>query len=272
MPFWTTRGHNRAVTLAAPAKINTFLAVGPPDARGWHPLRTVFQEIDLADAITLEPAERDEVTFSVEGVPAENTVTKALRLLRERVEIPPLRVRVEKRIPSEAGLGGGSADAGAILRHFGVGLPPAELRAMALRIGADVPFSLLGGRARGEGYGEVLTPLPGLPPRPLVLAKPAEGCPTPEMFRLLDAKPREFREFPEEDVLHNDFERVAPCASLDLIERLLVHGADDAALTGSGSAVFGRFADEGAARRAAGKLGSEAPWVQVAGTVMRKQA
>lgn len=228
----------------------------------------MFQEIDLADAITLEPAEEDAVTFSVPGVPARNTLTEALRLLRERLDIPPLRVHVEKRIPAESGLGGGSSDAAALLRHLGRGLP--DLAEIALRIGADVPFFLVGGRARAEGYGERLMSLPDLPPRLLVLVRPAEGCPTATMFQSLDASPREFRDFPAEDILHNDFEQVAPCASLDLIDRLRVHGADDAGLTGSGSVVFGRFASLESARRAAALMAAEAPWVRLATTVPRE--
>ena len=249
-------------TLDARAKINLFLSVGPPDSRGWHPLRTIFQEIDLADTITLEPARNDTVSFSVDGIPAANTVTRALDLIRELVDVPPLHIHIEKRIPSESGLGGGSADAAALLRHFGV-----RDLATALRIGADVPFFLVGGRAQAEGYGESLTSLPDLPTRPLVLARPEEGCPTAAMFRSLDAEPREFRDFPSGDVLYNDFERVAPCASLDLIERLLVHGADDAGLTGSGSVVFGRFADESRAAKAAEQMREEAPWVHLGHTV-----
>ena len=251
-------------TLDVRAKINPFLAVGPPDDRGWHPLRTIFQEIDLADTLTVERAEKDRVTFSVEGVPEANTLTRALDLIRESVDVPPVRIHVEKRIPAESGLGGGSADAAALLRHFGV-----RDLATALRIGADVPFFLVGGRARAEGYGEILTPLPDRPRRALVLARPEEGCPTAAMFRGLDAAPREFRAFPNEDVLYNDFERVAPCASLDLVERLLVHGAQDAGLTGSGSVVFGRFENADAAARAAARMRREAPWVHLGHTVAR---
>jgi 4-diphosphocytidyl-2-C-methyl-D-erythritol kinase len=86
------------------------------------------------------------------------------------------------------------------------------------------------------------------------------------MFRQLDAKPREFRDFPAEDVLYNDFERVAPCASLDLIERLLVYGADDAALTGSGSVVFGRFPDRASAEWALAKIAHDASWFCLSST------
>ena len=248
------------MTIECRAKINTFLAVGPPDDRGWHPLRTVFQEIALADTLFVEEAPADKVSFSLDGIPAENTVTKALRLLREHVAVPPLRIHVEKRIPAESGLGGGSSDAAGVLREFGKGLPTEILGEVALGVGADVPFFLLGGRARAEGYGERVTPLPRLPQRWLVLARPEEGCPTAAMFRQLDAKPREFRDFPTEDTLYNDFERVAPCASLDLIERLLVYGADDAALTGSGSVVFGRFRDRWSAEGAFARISREASW------------
>ena len=253
------------MTIECPAKINVFLAVGPPDARGWHPLRTVFQAIDLADTLTVEPAARDEIAFSVPGIPPKNTVTEALRLLRERIDVPPLRIHVEKRIPAESGLGGGSSDAAGLLRLLGEGRD--DLGEIALAVGADVSFFLVGGRARAEGYGEILTPLPDLPERWLVLARPDEGCPTPTMFRRLDERTREFREFPEGDALYNDFERVAPCESLDLVERLLVHGADDAALTGSGSVVFGRFASRSAAAEAAARMEREAPWVRLARTL-----
>ena len=261
------RRASKPTMLLARAKINPFLAVGPPDARGWHPLRTIFQEVDLADALIVEEAEAESITFSVAGIPERNTITRTLELLRERTTIPPLRIHVEKRIPAESGLGGGSADAAAILRHLGRDLP--DLAEIALRVGADVPFFLVGGRARAEGYGERLTPLPDLPRRPLVLARPEEGCPTAAMFGELDAAPRDFREFPEGDRLYNDFERVAPCASLDLIDRLLVHGAEDAGLTGSGSVVFGRFADDGEADRASEAMRDEAPWIYRAHTVPR---
>lgn len=257
------------MTIECPAKVNTFLAVGPPDARGWHPLRTVFQAIDLCDVLTIEPADEDRITFSVPGIPDRNTVGEALRRLREHVDVPPVAVHVEKRIPSESGLGGGSSDAAGLLRLLGVGHP--KLPEIALAVGADVPFFLVGGRARGEGYGERLTPLPDLPERWLVLVRPDEGCPTPEMFRQLDASPRGFREFPDSDELYNDFERVAPCASLDLVERLRIHGAEDAALTGSGSVVFGRFASRDRAEGAARAMRTEAPWVRVARTMPRTE-
>lgn len=256
------------MTVECPAKINTFLAVGPPDERGWHPLRTIFQAIDLCDTLTIEPAEADEVTFSVPGIPPKNTVTEALRRLREHGEVPPQRIHVEKRIPAESGLGGGSSDAAGVLRCLGQGLTTEKLFAIALQVGADVPFFLLGGRAQAEGYGERLASLPDLPKRWIVLTRPEVGCATAEMFRKLDHSPREFRQFPATDSLYNDFQRVAPCESLDLIEALLGAGAEDAAMTGSGSVVFGRFADEGQARTGAKELTKVSPWVKVVSTLV----
>ncbi len=259
-----------------PAKINTFLAVGPPDERGWHPLRTTFQEIDLADTLSVEMADENSVSFSTKGIPETNTVTRMRDLLRQSVEVPPLRIHVEKRIPPESGLGGGSSDAGglmkAILALTNTEMAAEAMRETALKIGADVPFFLVGYRAQAEGYGERIEPLPDLPRCELVLARPNEGCPTGEMFRKLDVSSRPFRNFPETDELYNDFERVAPCASLDLIERLLVHGARDAGLTGSGSVVFGRFDDPRSADRAAIAMEKEAPWVHRGHTITRSDA
>jgi len=252
-----------------PAKINTFLSVGPPDASGYHPIRTEFQTVSLGDEMTIEAGE-PEVRFLGAEVPAENTVTKALRLLSELVPLPSLRITVEKRIPMASGLGGGSADAGGLLRWVRgqfPGVPVAEFAAIAASIGADVPFFLVGGRAFAEGYGERLRSLPSLPARWLVLAKPNVDCPTAEMYRALDAKPREFREWREGEI-YNDFERVAPCQSLDLIERIQALGARAAGLSGSGSAVFGFFDSESEANRAAERLRAErVPWATATTTI-----
>lgn len=251
----------RQVVVKCPAKVNLFLAVGPPDRRGYHPLRTIFQAIDLCDDLEVELGGEAGFVCDDPSVPPENTVTKAVRLVSEIAPLPPMRITLRKRIPLESGLGGGSSDAAGILRLAkklapGV-LPDAELRGIALAIGADVPFFLVGGRARAEGYGEKLTALPDAPPEWLVIARPPVGCPTGEAFKRLDEKTYDWLPFPDRDILYNDFERVAPCESLDLIERLQVHGARDAALSGSGSAVFGRFTDEASARRAEEKLRSE---------------
>ncbi len=247
-----------------PAKINTFLAVGKLDRRKYHPLRTVFQAVGLFDDLEVEIASEDSFESSV-PLPERNTVTKARRLLGEVAEVPPLRIRLEKRIPSEAGFGGGSSDAAGLIRAVialtGRPIPEKELGFVAAAVGADVPFFLVGGRARAEGYGEILTPLPDEPEEWLVLAKPEIGGSTPEMFGRLDQLDFEWREFPEDlRETYNDFERVAPCECLDLIELLRLRGANRAGLSGSGSGVFGFFDTQEAAQRCATGIDVET-WV-----------
>jgi 4-diphosphocytidyl-2-C-methyl-D-erythritol kinase len=253
--------------ILCPAKLNLFLAVGKVDHRGYHPLRTIFQAISLFDE--LEITRSDKLTFECNdpSVPEDNTVTKVARLLMEVVDFPPVHIKLTKRIPVQAGLGGGSSDAAGVIRaarHFmSMAIPDHERRAIAKSVGADVPFFLVGGRAKGEGYGDKLTPIEQKNEW-YVVAQPEELCHTGQTFAKLDQLDFEWRDFPEDDILYNDFERVAPCGSLELIERLQVHGANDSGMTGSGSAVFGRFYTEEAAKIAAKLLEREAPFVAVA--------
>lgn len=245
-----------------PAKVNLFLSVGPKDHRNYHPLRTIYQAVDCCDLITIrEGAGRHLVQFDDPSIPEQNTVTKALRLLSEVVSLPPLQISVEKHIPAESGLGGGSSNAAAVLRAAqviaGVTIPMGELKGIAEAIGMDVPFFLVGGRARAEGYGQVVTPLPDAEPSWFLIARPEIGCGTAEAYRRLDEQTYAWRGFPVEDEVYNDFERVAPCECLDLIELLLARGARDAALSGSGSAVFGRFNDRNSAESARSQISAE---------------
>lgn len=249
--------------VSCPAKINLFLAVGPLDERGYHPIRTVFQAVALYDFLNIERTEtEDQIVCEGFDLPTENTLTKTLRLVRELVPVPPLRIVLEKNIPSEAGLGGGSSDAGGILRalRFFISTPPDEnfLKDVAAAVGKDVPFFLMGGRAKGEGYGELLTPLPDPEPVSYVVVLP-EGVkgPTKDAYSKLDQMQFPFADFPNEGVLYNDFERVASCESLEYLDTLGAYGASGALLTGSGAAVFGVFEEDNAARRAIGRLSQD---------------
>lgn len=250
----------RGVRVRCPAKLNLFLAVGRRDERGYHPIRTVFQAIDLSDTLILEPAAFASFECNSAAVPEDNTVTKALRLLSEFALLPPLRIRLSKRIPSESGLGGGSSDAAGLIRAINRFLPAPvaerQLHDVAAAVGADVPFFLVGGRALGEGYGERLTPLPDLGEEWFVVLRPPVGCSTREMYGKLDGLDFPWREAAL-DELYNDFERVMPCDCEDWQERLLANGATGALLTGSGSAVFGRFESRTAAEGAAQRLREE---------------
>ena len=240
----------RAVRVVCPAKINTFLSVGPPDATGYHPLRTVLESVSLCDDLVVAIAgESDAFVCGDPGVPEINTVTRALRLAREFAAMPPLRVELTKRIPIQSGMGGGSSDAAGLLRALDV-LFPSRLSAhdrheIARAVGADVPYFLVGGRARAEGYGERLVALDDGPRRHLAIGRPPSGLSTPKAFGRLDACGREWREFPALDApAHNDFRAVAPepCARIETVLRQA--GAVDACLCGSGSAVFGVFDDD----------------------------
>ncbi len=236
------------INVRCPAKVNLFLAVGPKDARGYHPLRTIFQAIDLCDTLIVDTdTEETSVACDWSDFPVENTLTKTVRLLSEIVVLPPLAITLEKRIPAQSGLGGGSSDAAGLLKAIkALGLPVAEhqIRDVAAATGADVSFFLMGGKAKGEGYGEKLTPLPDEPTQWLLVAQPHVRCSTVEAYAKLDEFSYEWRNFPATDELYNDFERVAPAECLDLIELMRNKGAKDAALTGSGSAVFGRFSSK----------------------------
>ena len=258
------------MTLRCPAKVNLFLAVGPKDSRNYHPLRTIFQAVDLCDIITLAPSttNRPQVLFDDPSIPEVNTITRCLRLLNEVVSIPKLAITVLKQIPPESGLGGGSSNAAAIIRAAQqlarTQIPEGELRGIAEAIGMDVPFFLVGGRAKGVGYGEKVAPLPDSQPQWIVVARPAVGCSTPEAYRQLDEHPFAWREFPEGNEVYNDFERTAPAESLRLIQALKANGATGSTLCGSGSAVFGLFADResaSGAKKALQDMGAPKLWL-----------
>ena len=246
------------VHVRCPAKVNLFLSVGKKDARGYHPIRTIFQTVGLCDDLYIGTTpDESSLTCNWPWLGESNTVWKALKLASEIARVPTMEIALVKHIPSESGLGGGSSDAAGLLRAIkkmtGVG-SEAELLTVALAVGADVPFFLTGGRAKAEGYGQKLNPLPDENREWLLIAKPEMNCSTTEMYAKLDALDYEWRDFPSDDKLYNDFERVAPEECLELKDRLCRLDARDAALTGSGSAVFGRFDSEPLAEVACERL------------------
>src|SRR3954462_6744537 len=147
----------------APAKVNLVLHVGPRRSDGLHELASLFASLDLADDVTVEPANQDEVLCP--GVEGPNLAQAGIDVFRQAAppaELPPLRVVIDKRIPVAAGLGGGSADAAAVLRAAnaiaGSALPNDELRAIGARIGADVPSQIEPRHALVTGAGERVEP------------------------------------------------------------------------------------------------------------------
>ncbi len=263
--------------ILCPAKINTFLSVGPPDHKNWHPLRSIFQTLSLSDVLTIHFGHKEPGIFcDWPDFPAENTLSKALRLVSESAALPPLRIELEKHIPAQSGLGGGSSDAAGflklILQVFPEALPEYFLNEVALSVGADVPFFLVGGRAKAEGYGEKLTPLEDLPAQWVVVIQPEEKVSTPAAFKLLDSLDRKWDDFDSADDGINHFELAAPPVCLEIKSELKNAGASLSLLTGSGSAVFGLFGnDESAASAAKAAFQGRHPFVWLGRTLGREE-
>jgi len=258
----------RAVAVRAYGKINLDLRVLGPRPDGFHELRTVLQSISLHDTVTCigRPG-----PFAIEcataGVPLDqsNLIWRAGEALWRALRRPgPARdvvVRLEKRIPLQAGLGGGSADAAATLvglaRAWGHRLRPSQLTDVAATLGADVPFFLAGGTALGLGRGDEIYPLADLPRHWVVLLVPGFGVSTPEAYGWYDAERENARgpaarepqfvpgPWPSRAAqMINDLE--APIAQhhpeIDQMKAALRRvGAVAAAMSGSGSTVFGLF-------------------------------
>lgn len=257
-------------TAAAPAKINLALVVGPRREDGKHEVVTVYERIDLADTLRLEPAD----ALSVEGFPADTLVTRALLALADRTGVDPCwRVTLEKRIPVAAGLGGGSSDAATALRlanaSLATPLAAESLRELAAGLGADVPFFLTPGPQLGEDDGTRLTPL-NLPHDYCVLVLLPTGSTkhsTKAVYDAFDDRRGEVG-FAERrvDLLHRlravrDSSYLAgwppnDLASSPLAAELSRLGAFRADVSGAGPAIYGLFERDEDARHAAAELES----------------
>ena len=256
------------------AKINLTLAVGEKRPDGYHEVVSVMQRVSLCDTLTAEQTrEGITLTCSDPALPSgeENLAHRAASLFfRETGIAGGAALTLEKRIPSQAGLGGGSSDAASALlalrKLYAPALSDTELETMAAALGSDVPFFIRGGTQLATGRGEVLSPLPSLTDGWFVIVKPTESFSTPAMYRRLDEPGsvlvRNSRYMQDAVAannvhavaaeLHNSFERVVPKdSSLRTIkDALRAHGALASLLSGSGSAVFGLFDTETAARAA----------------------
>jgi 4-diphosphocytidyl-2-C-methyl-D-erythritol kinase len=249
----------------APAKLNLFLHVVGRRADGYHLLQTVFRLIDLVDWIELSPREDGAVRLAepLPGVPEDADLTvRAARLLQEVGAVRMgVTIRVAKRIPIGGGLGGGSSDAATTLialdELWGTGLSRAELGALAVRLGADVPFFTLGRNAFAEGIGEVLAPL-DLDPAWYVVITPQVAVSTGEIFgsRELtrDTKPLTMQAF-FAGLGRNDLEPVV-CRRFPQVAQALawLKRYGDARLSGSGSSVFAAYQTEADARAVVAKI------------------
>lgn len=261
-------------TERAHAKLNLSLDVLGAAQDGYHDLRMVMQSVEFGDDIEIELTENGGFSISP-GRPylpsdEKNLALRAARAFLDGTDLGA-RIRVTKRIPVCAGMGGGSSDAAAVLRALnrltGAGRTDDELRAMALQLGSDVPFCVTGGTALAEGRGERLEPLPAMPGCTIVICKPSFSISTPALFKRIDD--RRSRLHPDTAGLmqaihdgdltgtarrmYNVFEDVLDRRQGEIFsikDSLLSLGALGAAMTGTGSAVFGVFGNADAAEAA----------------------
>ena len=275
------------ITQPAYAKLNLTLDILGRRPDGYHELRMVMHAISLHDtvALTLDTAApwsitcEDEQGCVLEGVPQDrrNLAWRAAECFFQHTgcEANGLAMRIVKRIPSQAGLGGGSADAAAVLtalnRYYGDPLSKAQLCQLGAQVGSDVPFCVMGGTAIACGRGERLEAVEGIAPLFFVICKPEFGISTPALFSSYDRWHDEQRSDETAlltalrradltsagSLLCNVLEPVAlrEHASLSQIRQALLDaGACGTRMTGSGSAVFGLFSGEEATKRAAATL------------------
>lgn len=253
----------------APAKLNLFLHVLGRRPDGYHELQTAFQLLDLVDELEFRVRD-DGLVRRLDGppeVPAENDlVVRAARLLRERTGAGQgVDLTVRKRIPLQAGLGGGSSDAATTLvalnELWGTGLDEDGLAALGLELGADVPVFVRGRSAWAEGIGERLTPL-ALPPRWFAIVRPATAVPTGDIFQAVEltrnTPPITIRSYLRSGG-GNDCEAVVVARYPEVRQALEWLGRRGAArLTGTGSCVFAAF--EGRDEAVAALAGLPASW------------
>lgn len=249
----------------APAKINLFLHVVGRRADGYHLLQTVFRFLDFGDVLRFSPRDDGRIVAAhvLPGVDAETDLTvRAARLLREAAHAQAgVTIALEKRIPMGGGLGGGSSDAATTLlalnRLWHCGLSSAELQALGLKLGADVPIFIHGRSAFAEGVGERFTDV-ALPPKWYLVTMPGVSVPTADIFRAPDLprdtptiEPAAWRP----GMGDNDLEAVA-CRLYPEVARHLtwLRGRAPARMSGSGACCFAEFDDRAGAEAALAAL------------------
>ena len=245
------------------AKINIGLNITEKRPDGYHNLETIFYPIELCD--TLEFVQAEEAKFSYSGLEIEgdsdnNLIMKAYRLLKEEFDLPAINIHLHKAIPMGAGLGGGSADAAFMLKmlndEFGLGLSSTKLQQKAVKLGADCPFFIDNKPVLAKGIGNIFEPTTiNLSKYYIVLVKPDVHVSTAEAYG--GCKPQRWATPLEEaikrpitewkDCIFNDFEKTVFVAHPELAEikeMLYKNGAIYAAMSGSGSTIYGIFNKE----------------------------
>ena len=275
------------ITEKAFAKINLTLSVGEKRKDGYHDIDSVMHSISLHDKITLEKSGEISLSVTKGSAPSgqENLMWKAAELFFAETGISGgVRMELEKHIPAQAGLGGGSSDAAAVLRGLNrlmkTGLSVEELSDMGKQIGADVPFCITGGCCRCRGIGEKLTKVPGWNGLPLVIVRPPVAVETGKAYAVLDRAEKQtgnktdacIRALEEKDrkklaeSLSNDFEKAlfAEEPVLEETSRRLALFSRPLLMTGSGSAFFVIAESRTDRKRLAEEIKKEGPALFVA--------
>lgn len=260
------------LTLKAMAKVNLGLDVVCRMENGYHQVKMIMQSIDLYDELTFERIESGiQLVVDHQELPADdsNLVYKSAKLVAENYPLPcGVKITLKKNIPMAAGMAGGSTDAAATFRGlnhlFSLGMTIDEMQRLGVKIGADVPFCMVGGTMLSEGIGEVLTPLPKVPEGYLVIAKPDISVSTKYVYENLHVETIEHHPDMEavetaiqegnlkkmcahmENILETVTETKYPVIS-EIKEKLKANGAVTALMSGSGPTVFGIFEDYGTA-------------------------
>lgn len=263
--------------LNAYAKVNLGLDVLRRREDGYHELRMIMQTVDLYDTLTLEKTEEPGIsmTCNVEGLPCDerNLVYKSAKLMFDTYGLPGgIRMHLEKRIPMAAGMAGGSTDAAAVFNGinelYELGVSKERLCELGVKIGADVPYCIVGGTALSEGIGEVLTQLPNVPDCIVLIAKPDFDVSTKYVYENLHANSLTYH--PDIDaqvaairagdlagvikVMDNVLETVTEkkYTEITTIKNVMEeHEAMRAMMSGSGPTVFGLYEDADKAKEAA---------------------
>jgi len=270
------------------AKINLGLDVVRRLENGYHEVRMIMQTVGIYDELTLTRTEEGiAVTTDHEELPTDenNLIYKAARIMMEEYQLPGgIHIHLEKHIPVAAGMAGGSTDAAAtfkgINRLFDLDIPLTELMRLGVRVGADVPYCILGGTALAEGIGEKLTSLNPAPDCLVLIAKPPVNVSTKYVYEHLDAEGIE--KHPDIDGMTEAIWEESLQGILDRMENVLEHvtvkkhpeiqvlkdrmkelGALNSLMSGSGPTVFGIFVDERLAREALESIKQEHSECQV---------
>ena len=264
------------IKMRAHAKINLSLDVISKRPDGYHNLSMIMQSIRLSDELILRPCPEIRIQNDLHFLPADekNIAFRAARLFFDTIGSQDgISIEIKKHIPVGGGLGGGSADAAAVLmglnRMYGYPLSFEKLLELGLRCGADVPFCMTGGTCLAEGLGEKLTPLPALPSCNILLLRPRFPLSTKRMFSLVDVSAIPHHPDMQGMInalqnrnmtgilngMFNSLESLVPRPEIREYKKLLLEeGADASLMTGSGSVVYGIFLSDEKAKKAKEKF------------------